>query len=185
MDCARFSGGGGGRQAGGLDSGLAGGLKAGMLWRRRVEPFTRPLIYAWFRWTRGLTLGVRGLVTDAEGRVLLIEHTYVPGWYLPGGGVEWGETAETALRRELMEEAGVALTEPPRLLSVHSNHAAHPRDHVLFYRCEGWEPCPPKRGAEIHAVGWFAPDDLPPDTTRATRARILEALEGAPADPMW
>jgi hypothetical protein len=46
-----------------------------MLWRRRVEPFTRPLVYAWFRWRRGLTIGVRGVVTDVEGRVLLVQHT--------------------------------------------------------------------------------------------------------------
>jgi 8-oxo-dGTP pyrophosphatase MutT (NUDIX family) len=63
------------------------------LWRRRVEPFSRPLVYAWFRAKRGLTLGVRGVVTDGEGRVLLVQHTYVPGWYLPGGGVERRETS--------------------------------------------------------------------------------------------
>lgn len=160
-------------------------LKRAMLWRRRIEPFTRPFVYAAFRWSRGLTLGVRGLVTDDEGRVLLIEHTYVPGWYLPGGGVERGETAEDAVRRELEEEAGVRLTARPELLSVHDNSARHPRDHVLMYRCRAWEPCTAKPGAEIHAVGWFAPDALPPDTTPATRARIREALEGVEADPRW
>ncbi|OYX31359.1 MAG: DNA mismatch repair protein MutT [Caulobacterales bacterium 32-69-10] len=156
-----------------------------MLWRRRVEPFTRPFVYAAFRWSRGLTLGVRGLVTDAEGRVLLVEHTYVHGWYLPGGGVERGETAEAALSREMIEEAGVRLTDRPRLLSVHSNDANHPRDHVLVYRCAAWESCSPRAGAEIHAVGWFAPDALPEGTTRGTRARIREALEGGAIDPLW
>jgi len=157
-----------------------------MLWRRRVEPFTRPFVFAWFRWTRGLTLGVRGLVTDREGRVLLIEHTYVPGWYLPGGGVERGESAEQALARELQEEAGVRLTERPRLVSIHDNGARHPRDHVLLYRCGAWEPCADRRGAEIHDVGWFDPEALPAAVTPATRARIREALFGeAAADERW
>jgi ADP-ribose pyrophosphatase YjhB (NUDIX family) len=156
-----------------------------MLWRRRVEPFTRPFVYAYFRWTRGLTLGVRGLVTDSEGRVLLIEHTYVHGWYMPGGGVERGETAEAALAREMVEEAGVRLTERPRLVSVHSNHANHPRDHVLFYRCGAWAFCEARPGMEIHAVGWFSPDDLPEDTTPSTRARIREVLQAEAADPLW
>jgi len=156
-----------------------------MLWRRRIEPFTRPFVYAWFRLSRGLTLGVRGLVTDPDGRVLLIQHTYVPGWYMPGGGVERGETAETALAREMQEEAGVRILGRPRLLSFHSNEVRHPGDHVLVYRIEAWEPCAASEQGEIHAVGWFAPDALPDDITPATRQRIVEALEGAESDAMW
>jgi len=70
-----------------------------MIWRRAVEPFTRPLFFLWSRLTRGKTLGVRGIVIDERGRVLLIEHTYVKGWHLPGGGVESRETAEHAAVR--------------------------------------------------------------------------------------
>ena len=156
-----------------------------MLWRRRIEPFTRPFVFAWFRLSRGLTLGVRGLVTDPDGRVLLIQHTYVPGWYMPGGGVERGETAETALAREMQEEAGIRVLGRPRLLSFHSNEVRHPGDHVLVYRIEAWEPCAASQQGEIHAVGWFAPDALPDDITPATRQRIVEALEGAESDVMW
>ena len=41
-------------------------------WRTRIEPFTRPLFFAWSRMSRGMTLGVRGLAVDPEGRVLLV-----------------------------------------------------------------------------------------------------------------
>jgi ADP-ribose pyrophosphatase YjhB (NUDIX family) len=86
-----------------------------------------------------MTLGVRGLVTDQAGRVLLIQHTYVKGWHLPGGGVDRGEAAETAVIRELVEEVGIVATSRPRLLSVHNNHARFRGDHVLYYRIDSWE----------------------------------------------
>lgn len=156
-----------------------------MLWRRRVEPFTRPLVYAWFRFRRGLTLGVRGVVTDEEGRVLLIEHTYVHGWHLPGGGVERGETAETAVIRELQEEAGIRVTGPMTLVSAHSNERHHPGDHVLVYRVHAWEPCASSAQGEIHRVGWFALDALPDDVTPGNRRRIAEVFHAVDRDPQW
>ncbi len=156
-----------------------------MLWRRRLEPFARPFVFAWFRLKRGLTLGVRGLVTDADGRVLLIQHTYVPGWYMPGGGVEKGETAEQALARELVEEAGIRVVGRPRLVSAHLNHPRHPGDHVLVYHVADWIACEATSRGEIYAVGWFAPDDLPAEITPSTRRRLQEALEGLDHDPLW
>jgi len=90
-------------------------------WRTRIEPFTRPLFFAWSRMSRGMTLGVRGVAVDAGGRVLLVKHTYLAGWWLPGGGVDKGETTQGAVIRELREEAGLIVRGEPRLLSVHSN----------------------------------------------------------------
>ena len=68
------------------------------------------LFYSRFR--RGMTLGVRAAVFDRDGRVLLVRHSYVKGWYMPGGGVEPGEAMHEALTRELIEEGGIALTGP-------------------------------------------------------------------------
>ena len=156
-----------------------------MSWKRGIEPWARPALQGWGRLRRGMTLGVRGLVQDGEGRVLLIEHTYVHGWYFPGGGVERGETAELSLAREMEEEAGVRITGRPRLLSVHDNGAGHPGDHVLFYRVTDWVPCPATSKGEISQVGWFAPDALPEGITRGTRRRLEEALNGTEPDPLW
>ena len=156
-----------------------------MLWLRRLEPWLRPALHAHATVRRGLTLGVRGLVTDADGRVLLVEHTYLPGWYLPGGGVERRELAEQALRRELVEEAGVAVVGRPRLVSIHSNEKKHPGDHVLIYRVDEWTPCEATSRGEINAVAWHAPDALPANVTPATRRRIEEALGGAEPDEQW
>jgi ADP-ribose pyrophosphatase YjhB (NUDIX family) len=147
-----------------------------MTWRRRLEPFIRPLFHIHARVRRGMTLGVRGMVIDAEGRILLLEHTYVHGWYMPGGGVERGETVEEALARELVEEAGVQITGSPRLVSVHTNKARFRGDHVLVYRIEAWAPCPATSRGEIAQVAWFKPDALPEGVTAWTRARIEEAF---------
>ncbi|MFO1013740.1 MAG: NUDIX domain-containing protein [Caulobacteraceae bacterium] len=156
-----------------------------MSWKARIEPFTRLPYRAFSRLSRGMTLGVRGLVTDAEGRVLLIRHTYMAGWYMPGGGVERGETAEEALARELMEEAGVRLTGRASLISLHSNHIRFPGDHVLIYRVTAWEPCPATQVGEIEEIAWYAPDALPHDVTPSTRKRIEEALGGLEPHPDW
>jgi len=52
-------------------------------------------------------LGVAGAVFDDKGQVLLVRHSYAPGWQLPSGGVGRGEHPDTALRRELAEEVGL------------------------------------------------------------------------------
>jgi len=48
--------------------------------RRPFEPIIRRLLHFYWRLARGLTVGVRALVVDAEGRVFLVKHSYVSGW---------------------------------------------------------------------------------------------------------
>ncbi|MDI1282567.1 NUDIX domain-containing protein [Brevundimonas sp.] len=154
-------------------------------WRTRVEPFSRPLFFAWSRMTRGMTLGVRGLAVDGEGRVLLVRHTYLHGWWLPGGGVDRGETPEQAVIREMREETGLVVAGRPRLVSAHSNERFFPGDHVLVYRIDAFTLTARAPDGEIAETGWFHPDNLPADTHRATRARLAEALGGETTDPDW
>jgi 8-oxo-dGTP pyrophosphatase MutT (NUDIX family) len=156
-----------------------------MPWRRRIEPFTRPFFKVYSRLGRGMTLGVRGLVVDDHGRVLLIEHTYLTGWFLPGGGVDRGESCETAVVRELIEEAGVRALSRPRLLSMHDNNRKFRGDHVLLYQIDRFELCPATSRGEIAQVGWFHPHALPEPMNPGSKRRIEEALGGAPADVLW
>jgi ADP-ribose pyrophosphatase YjhB (NUDIX family) len=145
------------------------------------------LFHLYFMLRRPITFGVRGLVHDRQrGSVLLIRHTYVPGWQLPGGGVEPGETATEALARELGEEANVELTAPPVLKSLHFNRRASRRDHVALYLVEGFVQTAPKLpDREIAEAAFFALDRLPEQATPATLRRLAEIFGETPASPDW
>ncbi len=153
--------------------------------RLRLEPVITPAFRLWWRFSRGMTLGVRGIACDADGRVLLVRHTYRDGWYLPGGGVDSGETALAAAIREMAEEGAIAPTTPPVLVGFYSNHAAHRNDHVAVYRFESWRPTAPLENGEIAERAFFALDALPQGITRGTRRRLSEAFEGAPIAEEW
>lgn len=144
------------------------------------------LFHTWFLLTRPMTLGVRALAFDADGRILLVRHTYIRGWHLPGGGVERGQTVVDALARELREEANVEFGQPPRLQSVHLNTRVTKRDHVVLYLCENVRQIAPKeRDLEIEEAAFFALDALPETVAASTATRIGEFNDGAAADPFW
>jgi ADP-ribose pyrophosphatase YjhB (NUDIX family) len=143
-------------------------------------------LHGWFLLSRGLTLGVRAAVLDGDGRVLLIRHTYVKGWHLPGGGVEVGETALDALARELREEGNVELGEPPLLRGIGFNARSSRRDHVLLYEVRSFRLLGPKApDREIAEASFFPLDALPKETTEATRARLAEIAAGEPVAACW
>jgi ADP-ribose pyrophosphatase YjhB (NUDIX family) len=154
--------------------------------RRTFEPAIRRLMHFYWRFARGLTLGVRGLVIDADGKVFLIEHIYVAGWHLPGGGVETGETLLAALTRELFEEGNIELTGAPELFGVYFNGRSSRRDHVALYVVRSFrQSAPPQPNREIVAHGFFARDALPEGTTQGTRARLDEVFGGHAAAEFW
>jgi ADP-ribose pyrophosphatase YjhB (NUDIX family) len=150
------------------------------------EWLMRRVMHLYWRFARGLTLGVRALVIDEERRIFLVRHTYVRGWHLPGGGVEPGETLATALARELREEGNIELTAPPLLHGVFFNARVSRRDHVACFVVRAFrQDAPPAPNREIAEAGFFALDALPGDTGAGTRARVAEVLLGAPVGERW
>lgn len=144
------------------------------------------VVHSYFALARGMTMGVRAACFDEAGRIFLVRHSYVPGWHMPGGGIERGETALEALAKEIREEGNLAVGEPPVLVHVYFNRQTSKRDHVLLYRCDGVVQTAPRlKDREIVEAGFFALDALPVATTAATRRRLEELAGRAPFADFW
>lgn len=152
----------------------------------RRERLFRFALHRYWRFSRGMTLGVRAVVLDDEDRVFLVRHTYTPGWHLPGGGVEPGETLLDALAKELREEGNIVLEGAPVLHGVFFNRRTSDRDHVVVYAVRDFQQTA-ARGPdrELAETAFFPLADLPAGTTTATRKRIEEVTGDLQPGPYW
>ena len=91
---------------------------------------------AYYFIARPVTLGVRILLIDGDD-VVLVKHSYEPGWFLPGGGVKRGETLEQAIRREAAEECG-ALLNQVQFIGTYHNFVDYKSDHVCLFLSENF-----------------------------------------------
>jgi 8-oxo-dGTP pyrophosphatase MutT (NUDIX family) len=146
----------------------------------------RRILHFYWHFARGLTLGVRGIVLDEDGKVFLVRHGYTPGWHFPGGGVDPGESLSEALARELMEEGNLRVIGAPPLHGVFHNVHASSRDHVAVFVVREFEwPSPPAPSWEIAEAGFFPLNKLPEGTSEGTRRRLEEILYSAPVSTSW
>jgi 8-oxo-dGTP pyrophosphatase MutT (NUDIX family) len=153
--------------------------------RGGLRPVSR-LLHLWWRFSRGMTLGVRGLVIDGEGRLLLVRHSYTPGWHMPGGGVEPGQSLADALADELRQEANILLEGRPAFLGFYFNEGISRRDHVGVFVVRAFRQTGPRLpDREILEARFFPRDALPEGATAGTLRRIAEALDGLPPAARW
>jgi 8-oxo-dGTP pyrophosphatase MutT (NUDIX family) len=151
-----------------------------------LPPAIRRLAHLYWRFRRGLTLGVRAAVLDGENRVFLVRHTYVRGWHFPGGGVEPDETALDALARELREEASIELAGEPQLHGAYLNRHASDRDHVLLYVVRAFRVAGTRApDREIAEAAFFPLAALPDGVSAGTRARLEEIASGRAPSAVW
>jgi len=150
----------------------------------RYRVLTRVAHFVYF-FIKGMTIGVRAACFDDQGRIFLVRHSYIPGWHMPGGGVERRETVREALAKELREEGNLELTAPPRLVHVYFNRRTSKRDHVVFFRCEVRQTTPRLKDHEIVEAGFFPLDGLPTGTTSATHRRLKELAGEVEFDDVW
>lgn len=142
---------------------------------------------------RGVSLGARVVILDAKGAVFLVRHSYVKGWFLPGGGVDRGEIPIMAAKREMREEARMIATAEPELLGVYLYDGYHVPDYICCYIVRDWvwdspdgnQPEGPSADGEIVESAFFPLDALPDGITPATRARLEEVTGKRRSDGLW
>lgn len=150
----------------------------GALWRavpKRLKRWTMRAAQAQFAVTAG------AIITNDEGRVLLLKHRFrpSPGWGVPGGFIEEGEQPEAALRRELREEVELEVTDV-RLFATRT--FSEPRQIEIVFTARASEDTE-RLNFEIQRAAWFSLDELPPElpTDQAElikRARNNGAMAG-------
>jgi 8-oxo-dGTP pyrophosphatase MutT (NUDIX family) len=124
---------------------------------------------------RPKALGVRVMLIR-DGQVLLVRQTYIPGWYMPGGGVNRGETLEQAARREAYEEIGAQMG-MLTLLGVYTHFGEHKSDHNALFHCTDFT-FNEKHDSEIAEVRFFPLDALPEGLMTGHRRRLEEYRSG-------
>lgn len=115
-------------------------------------------------------------IIERAGKYLLARRRDIGWWNLPGGGLEYGETVDEGMAREIMEEVGIAVT-IERVVGIYSK----PRKNevVITFLCHlvsgADEPAP---SDEVSEVGWFTAETLPDKLLPKHRERLLDALSG-------
>ena len=124
---------------------------------------------------RPVHTGVR-IVMIRGKEVLLIRQSYMPGWFMPGGGVKRGETLEAAARREAMEEVGATLGDL-RLMGTYTNFGEWKTDHNIVFIADTFE-LSGHSDHEVSEIRFFPLDQLPEGLWPGHRRRLEEFRAG-------
>ena len=110
---------------------------------------------------RPIRMGVRVIMVE-EDKVWLVHHTYLSGWFMPGGGVKKWESLDQAARREAREETGADLGEMT-FIGVFTSYVQWKTDHTAVFVCQDFKFVG-KSDAEIEELRQFGLNDLPGET---------------------
>lgn len=150
-----------------------------------------PLWLAWairrrvFALLRVRTRGVKVMVENAAGEVLLVRNAYGKHWQwvLPGGGVGWREHEADAAARELREETRCR-ADGLALFATYLSALEGRRDTIHLFRATTSD-APQADAREVAEAAFFAQDRLPQDTSSATLRRLAEVFSAAEVSPHW
>ena len=152
--------------------------------RRLLAPLYRLQRLVW-RIVRPRTRGVKVMVFNAAGELLLVRHSYgnTALFMLPGGGIRPFEAPEAAAVREIKEELGCPLRDLT-FVSRHSATSEGKRDTVHLYRARAAGDVRID-GVELVEARYVALDALPPNVSPATLRRIAELTGERGVSEAW
>ncbi|PKP94987.1 MAG: DNA mismatch repair protein MutT [Alphaproteobacteria bacterium HGW-Alphaproteobacteria-14] len=138
---------------------------------RALLPLAHLVRHHWRRWRAAPIMGVSVIITNLNGDVLLLKHSYGPEvWGLPGGGLKSGEDPLAAAHREVSEEIGITLARIEAVGVIEEVISGAPHTAHLFAATCDQRPKPDRR--EIIEARFFPSHSLPEPLGRITRARI-------------
>ncbi len=134
-----------------------------------------------------ISVGVGAVVTDDDGRILLVKHVPMRGdfwggqWMVPGGGLEVGETLEEGVAREVEEETNlqVEVLRHVSTLDRIVKEGDEVKIHVVYVdflvRPVGGELRP---GSDVGTARWFSRDEIEAhwDEIHVDTRRLLEKV---------
>jgi ADP-ribose pyrophosphatase YjhB (NUDIX family) len=131
-----------------------------------------------------VAFGAHAMVEDGQGRLLLVRHTYMPGWHFPGGGVNRGEAAAEAVIRELKEEIGLTSFAACDLFGLYTRKHVWATNVIALFHMTGAE-FDFKPNSEIAEAKFYATDAPPAGIGGGALRRFKERAEGKEKAPYW
>ena len=142
------------------------------------KKFLLSLAHKYFLLSRPLTMGARCILLNDNREVLLVRHTYISGWHLPGGGVDVGESAYDAAMREVSEETNYRLEGPPKLVGIYHLDGITKRDHLTVFISTCFKEHGIKfNSLEIEESRFFPLDQLGVDVDEETKKWISDGIK--------
>ncbi|MBL0956160.1 MAG: NUDIX hydrolase [Leptospira sp.] len=115
--------------------------------------------------SKSMRVRVAALIQDPKGKILLVQQQKKQSgyWLLPGGGIEFGESGEEALKRELKEELSLEVSHTEFLLlneSIDPNKKRHLIQIVFLTKVKELLPVLNAKEKAISGFGYFTPKEI-------------------------
>lgn len=128
----------------------------------------------YWRLFRPNTRGVKGIVVNLVGEVLLMRHCYEKGWHLPGGGVRRAEDTWDALMREVREETGISDIQHNGHLGTYLNLREYKRDTIEVFIATTTAREASSKSVEVEDAQFFLLSAPPEYLSPGTKRRLAE-----------